>query len=67
MEATMEKTSIQESLNEIKAVVKSKKNINIENIIGLVSTAELEATAEQVAIRFSEEKTDVQMNMIAFD
>ncbi len=57
---------IQESLDKIKAVLKNR-NINIRNTIGLVATEDLAETADQVEIRFAEEKMNVQMNMIAFD
>jgi hypothetical protein len=57
---------IQESLNKIKTVLKSKK-INIKNTIGLIATDEIENAAKQVEIRFAEEKLNVVMNMIAFD
>ncbi|BAP15631.1 hypothetical protein AS19_27800 [Alcanivorax sp. NBRC 101098] len=57
---------VQESLDKIKGVLKSK-NIDIKNMIGLVKTDEVDATASQVDIRFAEDKMNVQMNMIAFD
>jgi len=60
-----EQREVQESFDAIRSVMK-KKNINIANIIGLVTTDQVRATSSQVKVKFAEE-TVAQMNMIAFD
>jgi len=60
-----EKAVIANSFNTIQGVLQ-KKNINIQHVIGLVTTPEIQSAAKQVQIKFAEE-TAAQMNMIAFD
>ncbi len=56
---------ITRSFNAIQKVL-AKQDVNIEHVIGLVTTDEVSKAARQVAIKFAEETT-AQMNMISFD
>ncbi len=59
-----EHREIEEGLEAIRAVV--KKNVDIANVIGLVTADQASATSAQVRVKFAEE-TAAPMNMIAFD
>lgn len=62
-----ETETITESFDKIREVLK-RRNIDIQNVIGLVTTDQIERTREQVEIRFAEKTTmNVVMNMVAFD
>ena len=62
-----EKQIVNDSFDQIRSVLKRRK-INIENIIGLVTSKDIESTAKQVEIRFAEKTAiNVVMNMVAFD
>jgi hypothetical protein len=60
-----EEAIVEESLGKIREVFK-KRNVDIANVIGLVTTDEVKHTGKQVEIRFAEE-TAARMNMVAFD
>lgn len=60
-----EQAIVEESVSKIRKVLK-KKNVDIANVIGLVTTDEVQRTGKQVEIRFAEE-TAARMNMVAFD
>ena len=60
-----EQQAIDESFATIRDVMK-KKDIDISNVVGLITTDEVEKTSDQVKVKFAEE-TVAQMNMIAFD
>jgi hypothetical protein len=60
-----EQREVDESFQAIRRLMK-RKDIDIANVIGLVTAEELESTSEQVRVKFAEE-TVAQMNMIAFD
>jgi hypothetical protein len=62
-----EKKVVNDSFTQIRAVLK-RRRINIENVIGLVTSREVEETAKQVEIRFAEKTAiNVVMNMVNFD
>lgn len=61
-----EQRAVDQGLEQIREVLK-RRDINIANVIGLVTTDEVEETAKQVDIRFAEEIRAVVMNMVAFD
>ena len=46
--------------------VLAKRNINIDDIVSLVTTADIDDAAHKVSIRVSEDSVS-QMNMVAFD
>ena len=60
-----EQREIDKGFETIRTVMK-KKNIDISNVIGLVTSEQIAATSGQVKVKFAEE-TGAQMNMIAFD
>lgn len=60
-----ERREVAKGFEAIRDVMK-KKNIDIANVIGLVTSEQVSATSKQVKIKFAEETT-AQMNMIAFD
>jgi ribosomal protein S10 len=60
-----ENKQIQKGFDTIREVMK-KRNIDIANIIGLVTTDQVKTTTSQVKVKFAEE-TAAHMNMIAFD
>ena len=62
-----EQRIVDDSFDQIRTVLKRRK-INIESVIGLVTSGHLERTAKQVEIRFAEKTAiNVVMNMVAFD
>lgn len=60
-----EHREVEKGFDAIKAVLK-KKNIDVANVIGLVTADQVQATAGQVKVKFAEEVSR-GMNMIAFD
>jgi hypothetical protein len=62
---TAETAKLKKNFNEIRSVLRSK-NLDIEDIIGLVTTRQIDNATQQVTIRISEESVS-QMNMVAFD
>jgi hypothetical protein len=60
-----EHREVEKNFDAIRSVFK-KKNIDVANVIGLVTADQVRETASQVKIKFAEE-TAAQMNMIAFD
>ena len=44
-----------------------RPNVDIGNIVNLVSEDEIQRTARQTELRFSEDPLEVRMNMVAFD
>ena len=60
-----EKKAVTKGFNAIQRVLQ-KRNVNIEHVIGLVTTDEISSTAKQVKVKFAEEPGP-GMNMIAFD
>ena len=60
-----EHREVEKGFETIRAVLK-KKNVDIANVIGLVTADQVKTTAGQVKVKFAEE-TAAQMNMIAFD
>ncbi len=60
-----ENREVKKGFDLIRGVMK-KKNIDIANVIGLVTSRQVQSTSAQVKVKFAEE-TVAQMNMIAFD
>lgn len=60
-----ENREVQKGFDTIRAVMK-RKNIDIANVIALVTKDQVKSTSSQVKVKFAEE-TVAQMNMIAFD
>jgi hypothetical protein len=60
-----EQREVDEHFAAIRDVMK-KKDIDIANVIGLVTAEEVRTTTDQVKVKFAEE-TVAQMNMLAFD
>ena len=57
--------SLKAGFRDMKEVL-AKRNINIDDIVSLVSSDEITDAAHKVSIRVSEESVS-QMNMVAFD
>lgn len=60
-----EQREVDKSFKTIREVMK-RKNIDIANVIGLITADQIASTSVQVKVKFAEE-TVAQMNMIAFD
>ncbi|HEX6901688.1 MAG TPA: hypothetical protein VF789_18315 [Thermoanaerobaculia bacterium] len=60
-----ENREVEKGFEAIRAVMK-RKNIDIANVIGLVTKDQISTTSAQVKIKFAEDAGG-QMNMIAFD
>jgi hypothetical protein len=60
-----EAAKLRKNFGEIRSLLRSK-NLDIEDVIGLVTTRQIENATQQVTIRISEESVS-QMNMVAFD
>lgn len=60
-----EQKILNESFDKIRSVLQNK-NVNIENVLALVTTDDINKTSDQVKIKFAE-KNSSHMNMIAFD
>lgn len=61
----VEKSEIDEAFSKIQGVL-ARKNVNIERVLGLVTSEEVVSAAKQVEIKFAVEES-TQFNMIAFN
>jgi len=60
-----DKKQVEEGFGQIRSVLE-KHNINVADVIGLVTTDQVKTAGDQIQIRFAE-LAGPQMNMIAFD